>query len=134
MEGKATFATNATNMRGIRWNKSAGTYIPGSDVRLPSGAGGTLSVVAPPTSVYLVAGEAVEMQVYQNSGGNLATVAGSGQDTTMIVSAVWVTCSPRCRLHDTLVEAWRTTARVPQRYATQWRDGPSSCVDTPSVL
>ena len=85
--GCACFAANATNQRGAAVAKN-GTRIQGA-----AGFTQTTSLLSPatpspPTIAFLNAGDYVEVQAYQNSGGALATASGTDLDSSMTV--VWI--------------------------------------------
>lgn len=72
----ATIAANGTGLRGLRFLKNGTTPLQGRDVRSPAPAANTTEMTITRT-IPLVAGDYIELQVRQDSGGTLATVYAS---------------------------------------------------------
>lgn len=84
--GVVAFAASATGTRGARFAVN-GTTVQGSAQFLPPTAAGSLAVAAVSLPIFLNAGDYVEIQGVQNSGGNLATLSASDLDSTL--SLTW---------------------------------------------
>lgn len=83
--GGAGFAINATGQRAVRWAVN-GTMVDGSSAFLPPGAVFETAVPARGHLVLLGAGSYVELQAWQNSGGNLDTIASLEHACSMAVA------------------------------------------------
>lgn len=75
LTGSAEWATNATGLRGLRFLKNGTTVVGVILVAANTGAGTNLSHAA---VADLAAGDYVEIQTYQSSGGNLTLNASAG--------------------------------------------------------
>lgn len=85
LSGCITFAAG-TGFRATRWARNA-TVIPGSQVDGTAAAGAEWPVMARTVKVFLTAGDYVQIQVYQDSGGGaLNTGVGSDTQSTMTVT------------------------------------------------
>lgn len=81
--GYVYFAASATGQRGVRFSKNSGSeLISGDFVDAGSGAGGTIYNVA--GAIELDQGDTLELQGFQNSGGNL-NYSGTGLQVIEIV-------------------------------------------------
>jgi hypothetical protein len=70
-------APNATGSRGARWTQN-GTPFNNCGVMLPNtGAGTAFRGLAAPISPILSAGDIIRLELFQDSGGNLATSVGA---------------------------------------------------------
>jgi hypothetical protein len=87
VSGGSGWAANATGRRGCRPAVN-GVLINGSGTLVPTTAAGTCQVPARTDLVYLNVGDYVEMQGFQDSGGNLNTAVSGEQMSSMDV--VWV--------------------------------------------
>lgn len=65
-------ASNATGRRGIRWAKN-GTVIPSSQSMVLAGTTSLLNIASLTHMVPVVAGDFIEVQAFQESGGSLGT-------------------------------------------------------------
>lgn len=83
--GSACYAVNTTGQRGAAIAKN-GTRVQGAAGFAQATSALSTATPSPPTIVYLAAGDYVEIQAYQSSGGNLATVSGSDLDSSMTVA------------------------------------------------
>lgn len=79
MNGQITFANNVTGRRAARFivNNTGAGNLGQTEAATVAASGGTTTVVIPPIEVALVAGDFVEMQGFQNSGGTLAYAVGT---------------------------------------------------------
>jgi hypothetical protein len=86
--GGVGFALNAAGARGCRWTKN-GTELSGSQILLPT-TGGLVNTMVPARtiSLRLTAGDYVQLQAYQNSGGLLNTVVTTSEQANMSVKYV----------------------------------------------
>ena len=85
--GAVAFAASATGTRGARFAVN-GTAVPGTAQFLPPTASGSLAVAAVSIPLFLNAGDYVEIQGVQNSGGSLNTLIASDLDSTL--GLIWV--------------------------------------------
>jgi hypothetical protein len=85
--GCGSIATNATGQRGTAAAKN-GTRIQGAAGFYGAVAGNASVSPSPPTIVFLAAGDYIEIQVYQSSGGALNTAVGVDLDSS--VTIVWL--------------------------------------------
>jgi hypothetical protein len=77
--GQINFAPNATGERGIKVKKNgAASSRTGGDFRLNNGAGAP-TIMRVNTLIYLIAGDYVELQAYQASGGSLNAQANTSE-------------------------------------------------------
>lgn len=77
LSGGVAFAANATGSRGCRWLKN-GSPLPSSGVMLPNNGATTASRIPAQTiSVDLAVGDYVELDAFQDRGGNLDTLVSS---------------------------------------------------------
>ncbi len=67
--GGCAFAANATGQRGLRVSKN-GTVVPGGQFLVDAAAAGTTNLGVA-NIVNIVAGDYIELETFQNSGGNL---------------------------------------------------------------
>lgn len=75
--GAGTFAANATGSRGARWTKN-GTPINNAELMLDNnGAGTATRIPAHTISEDFADGDIIRLELFQASGGNLATVVAS---------------------------------------------------------
>lgn len=87
LNGGYAGAVNATGSRGVRWALNGGAILgSGIGARAFDFVGG--NIAARPMLVRLVEGDQVQLQVYQNTGGNLATLVTAENQCTM--SLLWV--------------------------------------------
>ena len=83
--GCAVIANNTTGVRGARFAKN-GTAIQGTAILSNASSGTSVSSVAAVSfPVFLNVGVYLEIQGFQNSGGNLNTAAGSDLDSSFTV-------------------------------------------------
>ncbi len=89
LSGGASFAINATGFRGTRWTLN-GTAIPGTQIIVPNATASSATVVPARTIAVQVNGttDIITLQVFQNSGGTLAT-AVAGSDAQPSITAEW---------------------------------------------
>lgn len=85
--GGPNFVPNGTGGRGSRWAVN-GVTVAGSEIMMPSVASLNLGLPARVMPVYLAAGDYLELQAWQNSGGNLDTAVTS--PAMSVMSALWV--------------------------------------------
>lgn len=88
--GGMWWAANSTGVRIGRWAKN-GSLLVGSGVEVPTIVGGQVGVAYKPYLVTLNVSDYVELQGWQNSGGNLDTYVGGGADeaqSSMMVTLV----------------------------------------------
>lgn len=85
--GCACTAANSTGQRGAAAAKN-GTRIQGAAGFIQATSALSPAPPSPPTIVFLNVGDYVEINAYQNSGGNLATAASADLDSSMTV--VWI--------------------------------------------
>lgn len=85
VKGAVAFESNATGRRLARWTKN-GTEINGSRHELATVNGGESIIPARPILVSLSAGDYVELQGWQSSGGTRATSVTADIQSTMTVS------------------------------------------------
>lgn len=85
--GCSSFVANATGQRGAAVSKN-GTRVQGASGFIQTTSALPPSPPSPPTIVFLSVGDYVEIQGYQNSGGNLSTNSSSDLDSSMTV--VWL--------------------------------------------
>ena len=87
LSGVVTYASSAGGARrGARWRRNGSGGI-GPEILVPSPSAannGVPAVAAPTLMVYLAVGDWVELHGYQDSGGNLSTLAGT------YAQAVWI--------------------------------------------
>lgn len=81
-DGVVAFAASATGTRGARLAVN-GTVVQGTAQFGPPTAAGSLAVAAEGTLLFLNAGDYVELQGVQNSGGNLNTLVASDLDSSL---------------------------------------------------
>lgn len=84
--GAFNFESNATGVRVSRWAKN-GTEINGGRTDHPAISGAQVAYNARTIDISLSAGDYVELQVWQNSGGTRATVVTA--DVQAHVTIVW---------------------------------------------
>lgn len=83
LSGGVAFAANATGTRGSRWSKN-GTALSASSTQFANtGAGTACRIPADTISVDLAVGDYVELEAFQDSGGNLATFA-TGENASYV--------------------------------------------------
>lgn len=87
LSGAVAFAGNATGRRGGAFYKN-GAILTGSEWLVPAGVASSLIIPSMAFMVQLVAGDYVEMWVYQDSGGALNANPGSGAASSF--QALWV--------------------------------------------
>lgn len=79
VNGQVNYAPNATGERGAKIKKNnASSSRTGGDFKPTSGAGGP-TIMRASTVVYLVAGDYLELQGYQSSGGSLNAQANTSE-------------------------------------------------------
>ena len=88
ISGVVAFAANATGLRSTRWAVN-GSVVLNSGVDVTSVTASTQEVAANTQKVFLTAGDYVELQAFQSSGGNLNTVYGSDHNGSRL-SVMWV--------------------------------------------
>lgn len=69
--GGHRFAASSSGSRGARFSKN-GTVITSSDNLIPATPGGQMALSARTTQVDLIVGDYVELEAWQNTGGNIA--------------------------------------------------------------
>ncbi|HEX5525172.1 MAG TPA: hypothetical protein VFX53_17135 [Pedococcus sp.] len=88
LSGAIAFDINANNSRGTQWAKG-GTVLPGSTINVASSGAGVYTVIPMRTKIVtLAAGEYVEAQAWQNTGGALNTIAAGENACTISVEYV----------------------------------------------
>jgi hypothetical protein len=87
VSGGVGFTGNSTGRRGGRWAAN-GSLVSGSAIMLAATSTGSVAVPAKTMLVYLAVGDYVELQAYQESGGNLDTNVGSG-DLYSLMAVEW---------------------------------------------
>lgn len=80
--GCVAFAASATGTRGARFAVN-GTAVAGTAQFGPPTAAGSAAIAAVTFPIFLNAGDYVEIQGVQNSGGNLNTLVASDLDSTL---------------------------------------------------
>jgi hypothetical protein len=79
--------SNATGWRGIRVTKN-GSQVAGGATEVGASAAGVTAIATPSVICFLNAGDYVEAQGWQNSGGNLNTSVNLDADCSL--TAVWL--------------------------------------------
>jgi len=74
-DGAICFVSNSTNSRAARWALNGSSF--GPIVRIPAVSGAITVVTAPTLFITMAVSDYVELQGWQNSGGNLATSVAS---------------------------------------------------------
>ena len=76
LSGGGGWAANASGSRGLRWSKN-GVVLPQSDIIVPATPSGAIALAARTYQVDLAAGDYVELECWQNTGGTVTTQGGS---------------------------------------------------------
>lgn len=85
--GTVTFDGNSTGRRGIQFKKNGSAILPTYMSLFPSVVVGTIAPSAT-TFVECAAGDYIEMEAYQDTGGNLGTTANRTSMTVMLAHAI----------------------------------------------
>lgn len=88
LAGMVGFATSSVGRRGTRWALN-GAAMSATQQILPANATGGMNVVAATTLVALIAGDFVELQGFQDSGGALNTII-TGVEAQSYALARWM--------------------------------------------
>lgn len=90
LSASVCFATNATGWRGVRVIANGATAIAGSatEVLANTVAAGLTTIASAASITYLTAGQYVQAEGYQTSGGALSTSVNN--DAACAITAVWL--------------------------------------------
>lgn len=77
LSGGAGFAANSTGFRGVRWSFNSSPLNAGQFLVASSSSSFEMDLVAQTIEISLVAGDTIQMELFQSSGGNLNSATTS---------------------------------------------------------